>query len=88
MGIEVWRDWIIVIQGIIQILLLLLLIIMALVLYSKINSFIKRGKETLYNVEYNVEKKFASPYYRTGSWVVGWIAEAIWKKKENKSGKE
>ena len=88
MEIEVWRDWIIVICGIIQIIFILLLIVLAVVLYSRINDVVKKGKQTLYNIEDSIERTFANSYYRTGSWVVGWLAEAIWKKRGNKPGKE
>ena len=81
MGIEVWRDWIIVIQGIIQMIFILVLIILALVLYSRVNNLIKTGKQTLYNIENNVERTFTNAYYKTGSYIVGWLTEAIWKKR-------
>jgi len=73
MDITSARDWVIVILGILEIIFMIVLFILLLVLYSKINRLIKKGKETVMKIEH----MFASPYLKAGSWLFKIIASGL-----------
>ncbi len=56
MEVALTRDWIIIIAGILEILLLLGLIVSLIIIYVKINRIIKKGKETVRRIEEQVDK--------------------------------
>lgn len=67
------RDWVIIIQGILAIAFILGFIIVLIVLYSKINSLVIKGKETFLRID----SAFASPYFKAGSWILRALAAGI-----------
>jgi cell shape-determining protein MreC len=73
MEIALVRDWVIVIVGVLEILLLLGLIIIVLVLYSKINKLINGVKETVERIK----KTITSPYYKTAAVMFQWIYDKL-----------
>lgn len=77
MEISLARDWVIVIVGIIEIILLIGLIIGLVIVYNKINKLIKKGQETVQKVERTV----SSPYYKIGAWLFRAIAAALGSRK-------
>ena len=91
MEISQARDWIIVIVGILETILLIGLIIIILVIYSKINKIIKKGKEAVQKIEETIdktEKTVASPYFKIGAWLFRVIAAALGGSKKRKSKEE
>jgi hypothetical protein len=79
------RDWIIILVGALEIILLIVFIIVSLVLYAKINKIIKEAREKIQKLEHLV----TSPYYRVGSIVFGVIARGLglFKRKKEREGK-
>jgi len=73
MDISILRDWIIVITGILEIILLLAFIAVILVLYYKINPLIERSKRTLKKVE----TVFTNPYYQAGAQLFRFLATIL-----------
>lgn len=91
MGIEVWRDWVIVIQGIILIILILVLIVLSAIIYSRINKVIKRGQQVIESGQHtidHIERSFSSSYYKAGVWIFGWLGETISEKLKKKTKEE
>lgn len=80
MEISAARDWIIVIVGILEILLLIGLIIAVLIIYNKVNQLIKKGKEAIQRIEETIkktEKTVTLPYFKIGAWLFRTIAAAL-----------
>ena len=73
MDVSSFRDWIIIILGILEILLIIGLIVVLLVVYSKVNKLITKGKETVMKFENAV----ASPYLKVGAWLLRTIASGL-----------
>lgn len=91
MEVALTRDWIIIIAGILEILLLLGLIVSLIIIYVKINRIIKKGKETVRRIEEQVdkiEKTISSPYYKIAAWLLRAIAAVLGGSKKRKQKEE
>ena len=73
MDVESFRDWIIIILGILEIVLILGVFIMVLVIYQKVNRLIAQGKETVMKIQ----NTFAAPYFKAASWIFKALAAGI-----------
>lgn len=91
MEIESARDWIIVLVGALEIILIIGLAIVMIVVFNKINKLVKQvnklveqGKETIKKIEHTV----TSPYYKGGTWIFKVIAKGLglFQKKKRKGG--
>ena len=72
MDIALLRDWVIIIQGIMELLLIIAFLIVVLVLYIKVNRLIRGGERAIKLIK----KSFVSPSYKWAL-VFGLLASAL-----------
>jgi len=79
------RDWVIIIVGILEIILLIGLLISLFIIYRKVNNLINKIKETVHKIE----NMITSPYFKVGAFLVKTFAPGfeMFHKKEKKEGK-
>lgn len=85
MDIVLLRDWIIIVLGILEIILIIAFIVAILVLYNKVNRLIGKGKQAIYSIE----RAFTNPYNKAGSWLFRCLAGglSVFDKKQAKGGR-
>jgi len=82
MDVAGFRDWVIIILGILDIILIVGLIVVILIIYYKINKVITKVKE----IVKKAENFIASPYFKAGSWLLSAVAAGlgIFQKRKSK----
>jgi uncharacterized membrane protein required for colicin V production len=89
MDISSARDWIIIIVGALEIILIIGAMIFFLIMYQKMKKFLERTKDTIQKIEDIVnmaEKTLVLPCLRAGSWLLKFTAaiQGIFNKRKQK----
>ena len=73
MDVTLFRDWVIIVYGMLGTVLIITFFVVVLFLYNKVNRLIKKGKGILLIVE----NTFTSQYYRAGLWLFRGLAAGL-----------
>lgn len=73
MEIAQFRDWVIIIEGILEIILIIGLGILVFSLYKKINQLIGEGRQ----IVISVERTLSNQYYKAGAWILRKLLQGL-----------